>query len=284
MSHVTTLGQRVYRFDDLRTLLAKASPARSGDALAGHRGGQRGRTRGRAHGAGRPAAARVSRRGGGAVRKRRGHAADHRQPSAEAFAPVAHLTVGEFREWLLAEPAGSATLAAIAPGPHAGDGRRRHQADAQPGPDRGGEEAPGGHRLPQHPRPARPAGGAPAAEPPDRRRAGHRRLDARRPDVRLRRRGDRHQPGHRQPGHARSPAAPDGRLSPALRGADAVVRADPRHQHDPGDRAGRAGRPGVPVDRRHRAGQRQLRRRPGAAARGARGRAVAAARHGGRAT
>ena len=30
-----TLGQRVYRFADLKTLLAKATPARSGDELAG---------------------------------------------------------------------------------------------------------------------------------------------------------------------------------------------------------------------------------------------------------
>jgi len=31
----TTIGNVVYSFDDLRTVLAKASPARSGDDLAG---------------------------------------------------------------------------------------------------------------------------------------------------------------------------------------------------------------------------------------------------------
>jgi ethanolamine ammonia-lyase large subunit len=36
--------------------------------------------------------------------------------SPGAFAPIAHLTVGQFREWLLAEPAGSPALAALAPG------------------------------------------------------------------------------------------------------------------------------------------------------------------------
>jgi ethanolamine ammonia-lyase large subunit len=35
MSYQTTIGQKVYRFDDLKTLLAKASPFRTGDALAG---------------------------------------------------------------------------------------------------------------------------------------------------------------------------------------------------------------------------------------------------------
>ena len=35
MSFQTTIGGKVYRFDDLRTLLAKASPFRTGDALAG---------------------------------------------------------------------------------------------------------------------------------------------------------------------------------------------------------------------------------------------------------
>ena len=43
-----------------------------------------------------------------------------------------------------------------------------------------------------------------------------------------------------------------------LRDPDAVLRAGPRHDDDRGDRARRAGRPGVPVDRRHRGGEPQL--------------------------
>ena len=35
MPYQTTIGSLVYRFADLKTLLAKASPARSGDYLAG---------------------------------------------------------------------------------------------------------------------------------------------------------------------------------------------------------------------------------------------------------
>ena len=35
MPYQTTIGNLVYRFADLKTLLAKASPARSGDYLAG---------------------------------------------------------------------------------------------------------------------------------------------------------------------------------------------------------------------------------------------------------
>ena len=35
MSYTETIGSRTYRFADLKTLLAKASPQRSGDQLAG---------------------------------------------------------------------------------------------------------------------------------------------------------------------------------------------------------------------------------------------------------
>ena len=35
MSYTETIGSRTYRFADLKTLLAKASPLRSGDQLAG---------------------------------------------------------------------------------------------------------------------------------------------------------------------------------------------------------------------------------------------------------
>src|ERR1700749_1412424 len=35
MSYHETIGARRYRFDDLKTLLARASPRRSGDELAG---------------------------------------------------------------------------------------------------------------------------------------------------------------------------------------------------------------------------------------------------------
>ncbi|MBX9816625.1 MAG: ethanolamine ammonia-lyase subunit EutB, partial [Burkholderiaceae bacterium] len=35
---------------------------------------------------------------------------------AAAFAPIRHLTVGDFRNWLLGDPVDSAMLAAIAPG------------------------------------------------------------------------------------------------------------------------------------------------------------------------
>ena len=35
MSYQHTIGRKVYRFNDLKTLLAKASPHRSGDVLAG---------------------------------------------------------------------------------------------------------------------------------------------------------------------------------------------------------------------------------------------------------
>ena len=68
-----------------------------------------------------------------------------------AFAPVAHLTVGDFRDWLLSDGTDSAKpFAALATRADARNGRRGFQADAQPGPRGGGEEMPGHDALSQH--------------------------------------------------------------------------------------------------------------------------------------
>lgn len=98
------LGTR-YRFDDLRTLLAKASPARSGDELAG------------------VAAASATERAAAQIALADVPLRDFLgEPliayeedevtrlivdthDSVAFSPVAHLTVGDFRNWLLSESA-----------------------------------------------------------------------------------------------------------------------------------------------------------------------------------
>ena len=110
------VGQRAWVFADLKDLLAKATPLRSGDMLAGIAAGS----------------------------AEEGMAARHcladlplrsllLQPlipyedddvtrlildthDETAFAPIAHLTVGDFRDWLLSDLATPETLAAIAPG------------------------------------------------------------------------------------------------------------------------------------------------------------------------
>ena len=94
---------------------------------------------------------------------------------AAAFAPVASLTVGGFRDWLLADTR-PRSAGRARPRPHARDGRRGQQADAPAGPDRRRREMPRRHPLPQHDRTARTAFGAPAAQPSDRRSARHRRI------------------------------------------------------------------------------------------------------------
>lgn len=111
-----TLNQRRWKFKDLKTLLAKASPLRSGDQLAGV----------------------------AAVTEQERVAAcyaladvplqhflneaiipyesdevsrlifDSHNP--DAFAPIASLTVGDFRNWLLSDSVDSSTLSALAPG------------------------------------------------------------------------------------------------------------------------------------------------------------------------
>jgi ethanolamine ammonia-lyase large subunit len=116
MGFSATLGQTLYRFDDLGSLLARASPARSGDRLAGV--------------AARSDAERVAARLALADLPLRTFLSTDLVPyeadevtrlimdshDATAFAPVAHMTVGQFRDWLLSDAADGPTLAALAPG------------------------------------------------------------------------------------------------------------------------------------------------------------------------
>src|SRR6185436_18140697 len=93
------------RFEDLKTLLARASPARSGDALAGvAAASSEERMAARMALADLPLARFLSE---AVVPYEEDDVTrlilDHHDRGA--FAPVAHLTVGAFREWLLSERA-----------------------------------------------------------------------------------------------------------------------------------------------------------------------------------
>ena len=87
---------------NLRELMAKASPARSGDELAGIAAATAEERGARADGAGRHAA-----RSASSPSPLIPYETDEvtrlicDSHDAAAFAPVAHLTVGEFRDWLL---------------------------------------------------------------------------------------------------------------------------------------------------------------------------------------
>lgn len=111
-----TLGQLQWEFDSLRTLLAKASPARSGDTLAGIA----------AQSDAERAAAQMA-LADVPLRRFLDEAVIPYETDevtrliidthdVDAFAPVAHLTVGGFRDWLLSEAASGPVLAALAPG------------------------------------------------------------------------------------------------------------------------------------------------------------------------
>ncbi len=116
MGHAYTLGQTVYRFADLKDLLAKSTPLRSGDVLAGI--------------AAATAEERMAARMALAELPLKRFLDEAVVPYEEdevtrliadthdagAFAPVAHLTVGDFRNWLLADGTDPAALAAVAPG------------------------------------------------------------------------------------------------------------------------------------------------------------------------
>ncbi len=115
-SYQSTIGNAVYHFDDLKTLLAKASPARSGDDLAGI--------------SARSAEERVAAQIALSDIPLKTFLSESVVPyesdevtrlildqhDRAAFAPVAHLTVGDFRDWLLSEHATGEILAALAPG------------------------------------------------------------------------------------------------------------------------------------------------------------------------
>ena len=116
MSHVGTLGGLRYRFADLRELLAKATPARSGDQLAGlAAASEEERVAAKMVLADLPLRtfldqAVVPYEADEVTRL----IVDGHSPAA--FAPIAHLTVGGFREWLLDEATGGEAIAAVADG------------------------------------------------------------------------------------------------------------------------------------------------------------------------
>ncbi|WP_174873771.1 ethanolamine ammonia-lyase subunit EutB [Vogesella oryzae] len=116
MSYAITIGPRRYRFDNLKTLLARATPERSGDQLAGIA----------ASSAEERVAARMCLADLPLATFLQELLIPYEQDEVSrliidshdtaAFAAIAHLTVGGFRDWLLSDAANPATLAAIAPG------------------------------------------------------------------------------------------------------------------------------------------------------------------------
>jgi ethanolamine ammonia-lyase large subunit len=116
MSYSTMLGGTRWTFADLKTLLGKASPARSGDALAGV--------------AAESAIERVAAQtaladlplktflNAALIPYERDEVSRliHDSHDGRAFAAISHLTVGAFREWLLDERTTAADLTRLAPG------------------------------------------------------------------------------------------------------------------------------------------------------------------------
>jgi len=112
----TTLAHTVYRFSSLKDLLAKASPARSGDVLAGV--------------AAKSAEERMAAKMALADLPLRELLNNPLIPyeqdevtrliidthDRDAFSPIHHLTVGAFRDWLLDDATTSETLSRVAPG------------------------------------------------------------------------------------------------------------------------------------------------------------------------
>ena len=115
-SYRATLGQRVYVFEDLKSLLAKASPARSGDELAGIAArSPEERVAAQMALADLPLATFLSE----AVAPYESDEVTRLiidEHDAGAFAPVASMCVGDFRNWLLSDAASTELVRALAAG------------------------------------------------------------------------------------------------------------------------------------------------------------------------
>src|SRR5690348_3963672 len=116
MGYAHAIGGETFRFADLRELLAKATPLRSGDVLAGIA----------AASAKERMAARLALANLPLARFLDEAIVPYEEDEvtrlivdghdAAAFAAIAHLTVGGFRDWLLAETTTSEVLARLARG------------------------------------------------------------------------------------------------------------------------------------------------------------------------
>lgn len=116
MAYTSDVGEQRFAFRDLKHVMASASPARSGDELAGL--------------AAASAAERMAARAVLADLPLTRFLNEVMVPYEEdevtrliidthderAFAPIAHLTVGGFRDWLLSNEVGAEALSAVAPG------------------------------------------------------------------------------------------------------------------------------------------------------------------------
>jgi len=114
--YVATVAGSTYSFPDLRTLLAKASPARSGDELAGVAASS---ARERAAAMTVLADVPLTRFLVEQIIPYERDAVTRlilESHDAAAFAPLHDLTVGQFREWLLAYGTTTTALATVAPG------------------------------------------------------------------------------------------------------------------------------------------------------------------------
>jgi ethanolamine ammonia-lyase large subunit len=116
MSFSHSIGGMVWRFDSLRELMAKASPARSGDFLA-----EIAATSDAERAAAQMALADVPLKrflNEALIPYEQDEVTRLIMDSHDkaAFAPVSHLTVGGFRDWLLGDDATEASLRALAPG------------------------------------------------------------------------------------------------------------------------------------------------------------------------
>ncbi len=198
MGYSHSVGGHTYSFGSLKELLAKATPARSGDYLAGIAAGDdEERVAAQMALADVPLKVFLTE----AVIPYESDEVTRLiidEHDARAFKPVAHLTVGGFRDWLLSDAASESALTALAPGLTPEIVAAVSKISRVQDLILIATEMPRRHQVPRHDRTEEAAGDPPPAEPSDRRPDRYRRQHRRWVDVRQWRRGDRHQPRDRQ--------------------------------------------------------------------------------------
>ena len=178
---------------------------------------------------------------------------------ALAFARVAHLTVGEFREWLLNESTTGEDLAAVSAGVTPEMAAAVSKIMRVQDLVTAGAKPRVVTRFRDTIGPGGAAFDAAPAQSSDRRSARHRGQRDRRIAVCERRRGDRRESGVGRCRASRDAAAHARSRARVAGDSHADLRAGARDHADGGDAARRAGGPGVSIDRGDRGGQSRVR-------------------------
>ncbi len=244
-----TIGHKTYLFKDLKTLLAKASPERSGDRLAGIA----------AESHEERAAAQLALSDVPLAKFLEELIIPYEKDEVtrliidshdkEAFKPVSHLTVGDFRNWLLGNEVDTPVLQALSPGLTPEMAAAVSKIMSLQDLICRFQEMQGRNQVQKYHRPGRPLVRQAPAQPPHGRPEGNRREHPGRTFLRRGRRGHRDQSRDRQYRKCDSPFGDARFAQREVRHSRPVLRPCPRYDDDGGNKAQGARGPGLSIHR-----------------------------------